>query len=158
MADYRWNVRRRPCQPLAKLAMRRLLHILLALFLGVLCASDACAYFPIRVRPSAVVAQADLIVVGRLKEGSVERVSVKVNCDEPDKSAIHIYEINTGPYKMGDGDLRTDHVWFVSSGSHLPGLKPDANVWCVDDAQIIKPLKLKESYLAIPKQEDDFPL
>lgn len=204
---------------LAELAMRRQLHVLLVLLLGVFCVSDACAYFPIRVRPSAVVAQADLIVVGRLKEGSVEHVSVKaplgkdgtvidvrvsratlivtnvergelaamqvtiwfrgnavpvvggrfewdsgdgfpvkVNCREQDEAAVHIYEINTGPYKMGDGDLRTDHVWFMSLGSHLPGLKPDAKAWCVDDAQFVVPLALKESYLAIPREEDDFPL
>ena len=197
--------------------MRHVIVTFVGLLIGASWVSDAIAYFPIRVRPSAVVAQADLIVVGRLKEGSVERVVVKRSCGkgvadvchsrarllvtsvergelapmqltiwfrgnavpvvggrfewdngdgfpvrvnhrEHDKAAIQIYEINTGPYKMGDGDLRTDHVWFLSSGSNLPRLEPNAKAWCLDDAQFVVPLKSKKSYLGIPKEEEDFPL
>jgi len=180
----------------------------LAVALLAWCAS-ALAYAPLIVSLSRVASQADLVVTGRLKEGSVVRMAsnprgrfsratllitrverggfaarectvwfrdqavpvvggniqwenswgrtVTIKRRVADKAAVHLYEINTGPYKMAAGDLRSDHVWFLKSGRNLPGLPPAARAWCIDNAQYVAPLNLKAKYLAAP-MVDEFPL
>ena len=171
------------------------------------CATNACAYPPLIMSPSIVNAQADLVVVGRLKEGSVKYVPEKKNdyldfrpqatliidrvergkltskeiviwfrgtsapvvggrlkwdfgdgvrdiVDAPtrDKASIHVYAINSSTYKMCRSDLRENHVWFLKSGSDVPGTDADVKAWCLGDAQFVVPLESKGKYLNAPTE------
>ncbi|MEK6249544.1 MAG: hypothetical protein N2C12_15285 [Planctomycetales bacterium] len=161
--------------------------------------TEVYAYAPICFHPCAVARRAKLIVVGRIKDGSVVRKSqdpgswpfdsatlVITNVEhgeldqkeiniwfrrnttpiiggrfsevgfrpsefkdrtDRDAAAIHVYDITPSVYG-GGGDLRSDHVWFLKSGSNVPGVKPEVPGWGLDSYKYVVPVSEKEYYLA----------